>query len=82
MMANQVYTPEEVASILKVSKNAIYKWVQEGRIDAIRIGKSVRIPAAEVERLLRGERSTRGNMKSSESEPGKTRRAPGATVST
>ena len=53
-MPQEFYTPEQLAKLLQVSKPAIYKWAQEGRIKAVRIGRTVRIPAAEVERLLRG----------------------------
>ena len=53
-MPREFYTPEQLAELLQVSKPAIYKWAQEGRIKAVRIGRTVRIPAAEVERLLRG----------------------------
>ena len=47
------YTPEQLADLLQVSKPAIYKWAQEGRIEVVRIGRTVRIPAAEVQRLIR-----------------------------
>jgi excisionase family DNA binding protein len=53
-MPREFYTPEQLAELLQVSKPAIYKWAQEGRIKAVRIGRTVRIPATEVERLLRG----------------------------
>ncbi len=53
-MPREFYTPEQLAELLQVSKPAIYKWAQEGRIKAVRIGRTVRIPASEVERLLRG----------------------------
>ena len=49
-MPQEFYTPEQLAKLLQVSKPAIYKWAQEGRIKAVRIGRTVRIPAAEVER--------------------------------
>jgi excisionase family DNA binding protein len=53
-MPREFYTPEQLAELLQVSKPAIYKWAQEGRIKAVRIGRTVRIPATEVERLVRG----------------------------
>ena len=57
-MPREFYTPEQLAELLQVSKPAIYKWAQEGRIKAVRIGRTVRIPAAEVDRLLRGSDNT------------------------
>ncbi len=58
-MPKEFYTPEQLAELLQVSKPAIYKWAQEGRIEVVRIGRTVRIPAAEVDRLLSEGRSGR-----------------------
>ena len=58
-MADTFFTPDELASLLKVTRQAIYNWIQQGRIEAVRIGRTVRIPAEEVERLLREGRSPR-----------------------
>lgn len=52
MMPQEVYTPEEVAAMLKVSKQAIYKWVRQGQLPSIKIGTSVRIPVNAVDRLF------------------------------
>lgn len=37
-------TPAELAGKLKVSRNHIYRMIQKGEIDAVRIGKNYRIP--------------------------------------
>ena len=58
-MADPFYTPEELAALLKVTRQAIYNWIQQGRIEAVRIGRTVRVPGEEVERLLREGRSPR-----------------------
>lgn len=58
-MADTFYTPDELAALLKVTRQAIYNWIQQGRIAAVRIGRTVRIPGEEVERLLRDGRSLR-----------------------
>ena len=58
-MADRFYTLEELAAMLKVTRQAIYNWIQQGRMEAVRIGRTVRIPAEEVERLLREGRSPR-----------------------
>ena len=58
-MADAFYTPDELAALLKVTRQAIYNWVQQGRMEAVRIGRTVRIPGEEVERLLRDGRSPR-----------------------
>ena len=43
-MADTFYTPEELAALLKVTRQAIYNWIQQGRMEAVRIGRTVRIP--------------------------------------
>ena len=58
-MVDTFYTPDELAALLKVTRQAIYNWIQQGRMEAVRIGRTVRIPREEVERLLREGRSPR-----------------------
>jgi excisionase family DNA binding protein len=58
-MADTFYTPDELAAMLKVTRQAIYNWIQQGRLEAVRIGRTVRIPGEEVERVLREGRSSR-----------------------
>ncbi|HSH79407.1 MAG TPA: helix-turn-helix domain-containing protein [Herpetosiphonaceae bacterium] len=65
-MADPFYTPDELAALLKVTRQAIYNWIQQGRIEAVRIGRTVRIPGEEVERLLREGRSPRQVAQASE----------------
>ena len=64
-MANVYYTPEELAAMLKVTRQAIYNWIQQGRMEAVRIGRTVRIPSEEVERVLREGRTQRQTGQSS-----------------
>jgi excisionase family DNA binding protein len=45
-------TPEEAAEILKVEASEITSLVEEGKLRAIRIGESIRIPEQELENLL------------------------------
>jgi len=43
-MANQkLMTPEEVATLLRVSRHTIYYWIRKGRIRAFHVGKQWRI---------------------------------------
>ena len=37
-------TVGEMASILRIGRNAAYQLVQEGSVQSIRIGRSIRIP--------------------------------------
>jgi excisionase family DNA binding protein len=41
-------TPEDVADWLQVHRHTVYRWIEEGRLPALRIGRVYRIPRAEV----------------------------------
>jgi len=45
----------EVAEIFGVHWQTVRNWIREGRIKAVKIGKSVRISIEEIERLKKGE---------------------------
>jgi len=48
----QIYlTPEELAQELKVQTEDVMSLIEQGKLRAIRVGHSVRIPEAEVERM-------------------------------
>ncbi len=57
-MANEphVMTVPEAATFLRVGRTACYEAVRSGQIPSIRIGRSIRVPRAALERLLSGER--------------------------
>lgn len=44
-----VYTPEEVADILKVSKNMVYELIANHELYAKKVGRVYRIPAPAVD---------------------------------
>jgi len=46
------YKVKEAASIFSVSEKTIRRWISDRYIKAVRIGGSVRIPSAEMERLV------------------------------
>lgn len=48
MLYPKVYTPEQVADILQLSKNTIYDLISRGEIIAKRLGKVYRIPASSI----------------------------------
>lgn len=50
----QVYTPEQVAEILQLSKNTIYGLINRGEIIAKRVGKVYRIPASSISFVFTG----------------------------
>lgn len=51
---SQVYTPEQVARMLQLSKNTIYQLIERGEIVAKKIGKVYRIPAASLSFIFTG----------------------------
>lgn len=50
----RVYTPEQVAEILQLSKNTVYDLINRGEIIAKRIGKVYRIPEASLSFIFSG----------------------------
>jgi len=54
-MQEEYLKPGDVAKRLGVSRQAVYKWIKEGRLKAVRfgIGKAVRIPRAALEEFER-----------------------------
>ena len=49
-----VYTPEQVAAILQLSKNTVYQLISRGEIVAKKIGKVYRIPASSLSFIFTG----------------------------
>ena len=58
MISNQdlpkVYTPEQVAQILQLSKNTVYDLISRGEIIAKKIGKVYRIPVSSLSFVFTG----------------------------
>ncbi len=54
MFSTKVYTPEQVATMLQLSKNTIYSLIERGEIVAKRIGKVYRIPASSISFVFTG----------------------------
>lgn len=46
-------TVAEVASIMRVSKMTVYRMVHAGELEAIRVGRSFRVPQEAVDKYLR-----------------------------
>jgi len=47
-----VFTPKEVATILRLERLTIYRMIKDGRIKARKLGKGWRIDKTEIDRLL------------------------------
>ena len=54
MISTKVYTPEQVAEILQLSKNTIYGLISRGEIIAKKIGNVYRIPARSISFVFTG----------------------------
>ncbi len=52
----QVLTVPEVAEILRVGRNLVYRMIERGEIPAIRVGRKIRVPRLALDRYL--DRST------------------------
>lgn len=50
----KIYTPEQVAEILQLSKNTVYELIQRGEIIAKKIGKVYRIPQSSLSFVFTG----------------------------
>lgn len=82
MLNQQVYTPEQVAKLLQLSKNTVYELIGRGEIVAKKIGKVYRIPASSVYFALTGldydlyqaEQKDLGNLPQIEEELAKVRK--------
>jgi excisionase family DNA binding protein len=51
-MAKLFYSTSEVANLFRMNRVTIYRWAKEGKVKAYGIGKHLKIPLSEVERLL------------------------------
>jgi putative molybdopterin biosynthesis protein len=47
----QIYTPDEIASILKISKHTVYEMIKRGDIAAFKVGNKMRIEDSEFARF-------------------------------
>lgn len=55
MMKKRLYDTAEACEILGVSQPSIRRAIQQGRIKAVHVGRYLRIPAEEIDRLVQGE---------------------------
>ncbi len=60
-MKDSLLTVDEVAETLKVKSKTIRKWIYLGRLQVVKLGRSVRVPRKAVEALIR--KGTRGFQK-------------------
>lgn len=49
----EYFTVQEVADRLKVTRQAVYDWIKEGRLRAVKVGNRTRIPGSAVDEFVR-----------------------------
>ncbi|HBE78827.1 MAG TPA: excisionase [Firmicutes bacterium] len=52
MPNEKVYTPEEVANILKISRFTVYQMIKRGDMPSCQVGRRIRIEASDLERYI------------------------------
>ncbi len=68
-MSEKSLSPVEVAAELGIAKNTVYELIKRGEIPSYKIGRKIRVRYSDIE-LLRGERSTAAEKKSSQGKTG------------
>jgi len=53
----EVYTPEEIAEKLRVDPATVRRWLREGQVRGLKLGRQWRIEKAEYEAFLERKRS-------------------------
>jgi putative molybdopterin biosynthesis protein len=54
-MENDLLSAQEVAELLKISRNTVYELIKRGELNSSKVGKQVRVNRKEVESYLSGE---------------------------
>lgn len=52
MSAAKLVRVPEAAELLALSPKTLWQWIGERRIGVVRLGRAVRIPVSEIERLM------------------------------
>lgn len=51
-VADTLYTPGEVCELLRISSASVRRFIGNGKLKAVRIGKQFRVSEREIERVL------------------------------
>ena len=52
MAAAKLLKVPEAASMLSLSQKTVWQWIGERRIGVVRLGRAVRVPITEIDRLM------------------------------
>ena len=53
--ASRPFNVEEVADFLRIHPKTISKWLSEGKIKGVKVGREWRIPRSEIDKILKVE---------------------------
>jgi excisionase family DNA binding protein len=56
---NNLLTPEQVAGILQINVLTVYSYIRQGKLDAIRLGRTYRIVPDDLELFIEANRIER-----------------------
>lgn len=57
MKDNNLLTPKQVAEILQIHTLTIYNYIRQGKLDAIRLGRSYRVTPQDLARFIEAHRT-------------------------
>ena len=46
------YRPDEVAIYFSINRRTVYRWIETGKIEAVKVGKMLRIPREALENII------------------------------
>ena len=46
------YRPDEVAIYFSINRRTVYRWIETGKIEAVKVGKMLRVPREALENII------------------------------
>ena len=56
---DKYYTPQEIATILKVNYMTVYRWIRAGKLEAYQVQKHYRIKESDFEKFMESKKRTK-----------------------
>lgn len=61
MEGEKIYTPQEVADMLRVSRTTVYTYLNEGKLDHYKVGSKIRISENQLKQFIGGNQNDKRN---------------------